>query len=186
MVSPGTFVHAGEERADHDRRRARGDGFGDVTGILDAAVGDDWNLALPGGAEALGDGGDLRHAGAGDHAGGADGARTDADLDRVRTCIHQGNGALIRGDVADQQIGLREALLHRRTASRTRARSDRARSRWRVRLRGYLISSAARSRKSPVAPMAAPTRRRPCASLAALGYLSFFWMSLTVIRPFSS
>jgi hypothetical protein len=32
----------------------------------------------------------------------------------------------------------------------------------------------ARSRKSPVAPMAAPTRRRPCSSLAALGYFSFF------------
>ena len=30
----------------------------------------------------------------------------------------------------------------------------------------------------------APTRNRPCASLAAFGYLSFFWMSLTVIRPF--
>ena len=44
--------------------------------------------------------------------------------------------------------------------------------------------SWARSRKSPVAPMAAPTRSRPCASLAALRYFSFFWMSLTVIRPF--
>ena len=42
---------------------------------------------------------------------------------------------------------------------------------------------AARSRKSPVAPIAAPTRSRPCESLAALGYFSFFWMSLTVIRP---
>ena len=31
--------------------------------------------------------------------------------------------------------------------------------------------------------MAAPTRSRPCESLAALGYFNFFWMSLTVIKP---
>src|ERR1035438_5707231 len=42
-------------------------------------------------------------------------------------------------------------------------------------------SSCARSRKSLVAPMAAPTRRRPCSSLAAYGYFNFFWISLTVI-----
>jgi len=35
-------------------------------------------------------------------------------------------------------------------------------------------------------PMAAPTRRRPFSSLLALGYLSFFWMSLTVMSPLSS
>ena len=45
-------------------------------------------------------------------------------------------------------------------------------------------SSWARSRKSPVAPIAALTRSRPCSSLAAPGYFNFFWMSLTVIRPF--
>ncbi len=44
--------------------------------------------------------------------------------------------------------------------------------------------STARSRKSPVAPTAAPTRNRPCSSFAARGYSSFFWMSLTVIKPF--
>ena len=44
-------------------------------------------------------------------------------------------------------------------------------------------SSSARSMKSPVAPIAAPTRSRPWLSLAAFGYFSFFWMSLTVIRP---
>jgi len=33
--------------------------------------------------------------------------------------------------------------------------------------------------------MAAPTRRRPCKSLAAFGYFSFFWISFTVISPLS-
>ena len=34
-------------------------------------------------------------------------------------------------------------------------------------------------------PIAAPTRSRPSASLHAFGYLTIFWMSLTVISPFS-
>ncbi len=43
-----------------------------------------------GGAVGFGDGGDLRHAGAGDHARGADGARADADLDGVGAGVDQG------------------------------------------------------------------------------------------------
>ena len=34
-------------------------------------------------------------------------------------------------------------------------------------------------------PIAAPQRSRPSESLHAFGYLTAFWMSLTVIRPFS-
>jgi len=45
-------------------------------------------------------------------------------------------------------------------------------------------SAAARSRKSPVAPIAAAQRSLPSSSFAALGYLIAFWMSFTVIRPF--
>ena len=68
----GRLVDAGEERADHDDAGAGGDGLGEVAGVLDAAVGDDGDAVLGGGARGLGDGGDLRHAGAGDHARGAD------------------------------------------------------------------------------------------------------------------
>ncbi len=48
------------------------------------------------------------------------------------------------------------------------------------------ISSRARSTRSAPAPTAAPTRSRPSESLQAFGYLICFWMSLTVIRPFSA
>ncbi len=58
----GTFIGAGEERADHHRACARGQGLGDVAGILDAAVGNDGNAGVFGGAVGFGDGGDLRHA----------------------------------------------------------------------------------------------------------------------------
>ena len=46
-------------------------------------------------------------------------------------------------------------------------------------------SAAARSMVSRLTPTAAPTRRRPNSSLQALGYFTSFWMSLTVMRPFS-
>src|ERR1700722_15931741 len=71
------------------------------------------------------------------------------------------------------------------TASRTREEWPWAESMARASTRAA-TSSAARSRKSPVAPMAPATRRRPWESFEALGYFSFFWMSLTVMRPLSS
>ena len=46
-------------------------------------------------------------------------------------------------------------------------------------------SASARSIASRPTPIAAPTRSRPRLSLHAFGYLIIFWMSLTVIRPFS-
>ena len=45
------------------------------------------------------------------------------------------------------------------------------------------ISSAARSRKSPLAPIAAPTRSRPCASRVANGMRFCLRMSFAVMRP---
>ena len=163
-----------------------GDGLGDVSGVLDATVGDDGDAALAGGAVGLGDGGDLGHAGSGDHAGGADGAGPDADLDGVGSGVDEGHCALVGGDVAGEEVDVGEAAL---------ALADGFEDAGAVAVGGVdgegvdavaSMSSAARSRKSPVAPMAPATRRRPCESLEALGYLSFFWMSLTVMRPLSS
>ena len=51
------------------------------------------------------DGGELRHADAGDDAGGADRARADADLDRVGAGIDQRLGAVGGGDVAGDDLG---------------------------------------------------------------------------------
>ena len=169
----GTFVGAGEQRSDHHRARAGGQGLGDVAGILDAAIGDDGNARVFGGAISFGDGGDLRHAGAGDHARGADGARPNAHFDAVRAGASQVAGAVKGGDVAGHQIHVRQLRLHQ---------LDRLEHAGGVAVRAVdgqhvhlgFASSCARSRKSPVAPMAAPTRRRPCESLAALGYFSFF------------
>ena len=59
----------------------------------------------------LADGGDLRHAGAGDHARGADGAGADADFDGVGAGVDEGLGAFVGGDVAGEEIDVGEALL---------------------------------------------------------------------------
>ena len=122
-----------------------------------------------GGAVGLGDGGDLGHAGAGDHARGADGAGPDADLDGVGAGVDEGHGALVGGDVAGEQVDVGKALLDLARRLRGRGRSGRGRSRWRARRRAAATRSAARSRKSPVAPMAPPTRRRPLVILAGVG-----------------
>ena len=50
------------------------------------------------------DRGQLRHADAGDDARGADRARTDADLDRIRARIDQRLGAVGGGDIAGHDL----------------------------------------------------------------------------------
>jgi hypothetical protein len=106
----GALVDAGEEGADHDDAGSGSDGFGDVAGVLDAAVGDDGDAVLVCGFVCLADGGDLGHACAGDHAGGADGAGADADFDGVRARIDEGFGPFFGGDVAGEEVDLGEAL----------------------------------------------------------------------------
>ena len=61
------------------------------------------DVPFAGGAVGLRDGRDLGHAGAGNHARGADGSRANADLDGVSACVDQGQGALVGGYVAGQQ-----------------------------------------------------------------------------------
>ena len=85
----GRLGGAGEQAAEHHRARAGGDRLGDVAGVLDAAVADHRDARRPAGQRRLVDRGDLRRADAGHHPGGADRARPDADLDRVRAGLDQ-------------------------------------------------------------------------------------------------
>ncbi len=99
----GAFVDAGEEGAHHADAGTGGDRLGDVSGVLDASVGDDGDSLFRGSAGGFADGGDLGHAGSGDHASGADGARADADLDGVGSGVDEGEGAVVGGDVAGEE-----------------------------------------------------------------------------------
>src|SRR5471032_37928 len=104
----GRLFRAGEHRAHHDGRRAGGQRLRDVARVADAAVGDARHAGAFERLGDVGDRGDLRHADAGDDAGGADRARTDADLDRVRAVFDQRLGGGRRGDVAADHVDLRE------------------------------------------------------------------------------
>jgi len=108
----GTFIGAGEERSDHDGARARGQCFGDVAGILDAAVGDDGDAGIFSSAVSFGDGGDLRHTCAGHDARGADRAGADADFDAVRASAGEFACAVESCDVAGEQLDVRQFLFH--------------------------------------------------------------------------
>ncbi len=54
----------------------------------------------------IGDGADLRHADTGDDARGADGARADADLHRIRAGLHQIARGFGGDDVAADHLQL--------------------------------------------------------------------------------
>ncbi len=80
--------------------------------VLHAAVGDDGHVVALGDARAVADGGDLRHAHAGDHASGADAPRPDADLDPVDARVDERLGGRLRGrHVAGDDAQAGELLL---------------------------------------------------------------------------
>ena len=79
--------------------------------ILDAAIGDQRDARPAARSRAFGDGGNLRDAGARDHARGADRARADADLHAIDAERDQIAGAFVGGDVAGDELHFRQALL---------------------------------------------------------------------------
>ena len=102
---------AGEGAAHHHGVGAGGDRLGEVARVAHAAVGDQRHAAA---GERLGDGvdrHDLRHADAGDDARGADRARADADLDRVGAGLDQRQRGGAGGDVAADDVDVREVAL---------------------------------------------------------------------------
>ena len=100
----GALVGSGDHAADHGAGGPGSDRLGEIPRILDAAIGDHRHVA--GGLGAIHDRGQLRHPDAGHHAGGADAARTDTDLDRVGPGIDQRPGRRAGGDVAGHDLHL--------------------------------------------------------------------------------
>ena len=84
--------------------RTRGDRLRDVARRGDASVGDHGNPVPDRHLGDVEDGRDLRHADAGDDAGGADRAGPDAGLQAVRAGVDQRLGGLAGGDVAGDQL----------------------------------------------------------------------------------
>ena len=102
----GALLAPGEQAAEHDRVGARGDGLGDVAGVLQPAVTDHGHPGRVRGLRGLVDRGHLRDAHARHHPGGADRSRPDADLDAVRPRVDQGLRATAGGHVAADHLGV--------------------------------------------------------------------------------
>ncbi len=100
----GGLLGAGKQGPDHHYVSAGGNRLGDFTRILDAAVSDQGHTVFAGDPGHIADGSDLRHTHPGNDAGGADGTRTDADLDRIDPGLDQRLGRLAGGDVAGNQL----------------------------------------------------------------------------------
>ena len=98
------LVGAGEQRAEHHAIGAGGERLGEIARISDAAVGDHRDVALARHLDRFEQRGELRHADAGHHARGADRARADADLDRVRAGIDQRLGAVAGRHIAGNDL----------------------------------------------------------------------------------
>ena len=109
----GRFLSAGEEAADHDAACAGSDGFGDIAGIFDATVGDDRNAGALCGARSFHDGGELGNSSSGDDTSGADGTRSDADLEAVNAERNEIFCAIVRGDVARDDLHFGKAMANR-------------------------------------------------------------------------
>ena len=102
----GSLVRAGEQPARHHRVGAGGDRLRDVPGGTEPAVADHRDAVRLGGPSTLVDRRHLRHADAGDDTGGADGPRSNPDLDRVRAGVDQRLGRLGRGDVPGDHLAV--------------------------------------------------------------------------------
>ena len=116
----------------------------------------------------------------------ADRAGADADLHRVdaqRRSAPRSPSAVATLPATRSTSG--NALAHARAPCRARPASGRARCRRPARRRWRRPAPSARSIVSRATPTAAPQRSRPSESFDAFGYLTAFWMSLTVISPFS-
>jgi hypothetical protein len=154
-----------------------------VARVLDAAVGDQQRVGSGQRLGAVVDGGDLRDADAGDDAGGADRARTDAHLDRVGARLGKRQRPSPVATFAGDELRLREVAAHVR---------DRLEHALRVTVGGVDADDVAARLEQGVDPLVAigadadrrADRSRPKSSLAACGCCWAFSMSLIVISPF--
>ena len=104
------FFCTGEHAAHHDARCPGCNRFGDVAAVAYTAVGNQRHAAAVQSHGHVINRGDLRHADTGDNARGANRARANADLDRIRTGFSQCQRSRTRGDVAADHVNVRVVL----------------------------------------------------------------------------
>ncbi len=104
----GTRQHA----ANHGHMATGGHRFGQITGVTNATIGNQWHTGTFQRFGHIRDRADLRHTDTGDDAGGANRPRTDADFHPIGTRCHQISGRIGSGDVAADHLQIRVVLFH--------------------------------------------------------------------------
>ena len=98
------FLTASERAAEHHGGSASHEGLGDVTGVVDATVGDAGHASGTAGLGSLVHGGELRDTDTGNDTGGADRAGANTDLDGVRASLNHGLSTGAGADVAADDL----------------------------------------------------------------------------------
>ena len=106
------FLRACKHATHHHRAGTCSNRLGNVAAVADATVRNQRNARAAQSRGHIVDGGDLRHAHASDNAGGANGARANANLDRIGACFGQREGRSTRGNVAADHVDLRVIAFH--------------------------------------------------------------------------
>ena len=100
----GCLVDASEHRAHHRHRRAHRQRLGQIAGILDPAVGHDRHVGAQSCPHRVSNRRQLRHPHARNDPCRADGSWTDADLHRVGARLDQRPRAIVRGNIAGDDL----------------------------------------------------------------------------------
>src|SRR5260370_13705325 len=102
----GAFIDTRQQAAQHNSIRTRCDSLGDITGILNATIADNWYSVLPGNTGAIIDGRYLRHADAGNDPRCTDRPSSDSNLDCIGASLDDRLGCLIRHSITGHQLHL--------------------------------------------------------------------------------
>mmetsp|Transcript_6495 Transcript_6495/g.22347 ORF Transcript_6495/g.22347 Transcript_6495/m.22347 type:complete len:229 (+) Transcript_6495:150-836(+) len=111
VVVPRGLLRAGKHGAAHHRARPEGEGLGDVAGVLDPAVRDDWDAVLCPQPRDVEHGRGLPPSHSADLLGGADGPAAHADPKGVRPDADEALGLSGGHHVAGDDLQVRVVLL---------------------------------------------------------------------------
>ncbi len=101
----------GKKAAQHHGMSSGAQSFGNISGKLDAPVGDDGYPGLFGNLLAVLYGGELGNPDACHDPGGADGPRPDTDLHSISPGIDQCKGPFFRGHIAGHHLCIGKMVL---------------------------------------------------------------------------
>ena len=108
--SSGTFLASCKQRADHDHIGAGGNSLGQVSGIFDTTICNNWNTRLAGNRISVHNRSQLRHADTSYHSCSTDRSRTNTYLDCVRTSRDQISGSVCSGNITRNYLRIRKCI----------------------------------------------------------------------------